>query len=165
MIELLFQVSGFLFLLILLHELGHVAAAKLLGIPIDRVGVSAFPVPHFYVAIQWPRATRDRNIYLLAGFLVYLIILLFCLINGFFDSRALIIALGIQAIIETNPIYSDFIIIKVIEEVYQKIRGRRNYRTIFREVYDKYLFSKGWYLHFGVWCVVLISVISIIQSS
>ncbi len=164
MMLFVFQVAAYVVMLIALHELGHVASAKLLRIPIRKMGVTLFPVPHFFVSIKWPKARRDRLIYLFAGFAVYCCILFVCWCNHFFDSRALIIALGIQLIIETNPIYSDFVIAQLISRVYGKFRQRNNYKTAYREVMRNHLYSNRWYLHFFAWSLLVVAVLTTIRS-
>jgi len=54
-------------LLISIHEVAHVIAAKLLGLSVKKIGIAYSPIPHPYVEVEFPRKIKARLIYLFAG--------------------------------------------------------------------------------------------------
>jgi Zn-dependent protease len=164
MIIFILKVAVLLLLLIVAHELGHVICARLLGLKIKNVGFTLIPFPHVYVAVRWPRENRKRLIYLFSGFMVYLLIFIFCWINGFFGSQALIYALGIQALIETNPVYSDFVIAQTMNNTWKKVKKQgKSYKRAAQTSLKNHLFSSKWYIHFSVWTLLIVFFFNQIQ--
>ncbi len=70
-----------------------------------------------------------------------------------------------ELIIETNPIYSDFVLLKQQSNVVLKETNRRNYldqyinhqANYFR---GEYFFTPLWYLHFIIWGSIIIFLFS-----
>ncbi|MEM1324063.1 MAG: hypothetical protein AAGG75_27625 [Bacteroidota bacterium] len=157
-------VGVFLLLLLTVHELGHIVSAKLLQMPIKKVGFTTVPFPHVFVSVNWPREKNKRTLYLMSGFATTLSIFAIVLLFGV-DFKPLLIALCIQMIIETNPIYSDFIIINMFDKVSSEVRSTRQpYKAVYKKVYNKYLFSPKWYIHFAIWFVLIITFINVIKN-
>jgi len=164
MIIFILKIAFFLLLLITAHELGHIACAKLLNLKIKDVGFTLFPYPHVYVAVRWPRGERKRLIYLFSGFVVYLIIFTICWLNGFFGSQALFYALGFQALIETNPVYSDFVIAQTMNNTWKKVKKQgKSYKKAAQSSLKNHLFSSRWYVHFSAWTLLILLFVNQIQ--
>lgn len=148
------EIIFFLFLLMLLHELGHVIAAKYLGLSIKKIGIQKKPYPHFFVAVSWPYSNKAKNIYLFAGIVFTLSLFLFSLTFNFFNLRSLFIAFILQIIIETNPFYSD-IIISVISNS-KKLKYGKSYGIDYKKEFSNYQFTRKWYTHFVLWTFLII---------
>lgn len=151
-------------LFLTIHELGHIAAAKILNLYLQKVGFSMSPFPHVFVEVTWPRKKRERTIFLMSGFFTILMLLTLVLSLGL-GFKPVLIAFGIQLIIETNPVYSDFVIINLTDKVSAEIaRTRQPYKTVYQKVYNNYLYSPAWYLHFILWVAFIIFVVNIIKN-
>jgi hypothetical protein len=140
--------------LLIFHELGHVVAAKIMGLEIKKIGVSLKPYPHVFVAVEWAREKLKRYIFLFSGTTVTITLFFISIAFNFFELQYLLYAFIFQLIIETNPFFSDFaiaIVTNIAEK--QKITIDENY---FQKVYAKYVFSFGWYLHFGIWIILIL---------
>lgn len=160
----LLLVPVFLAVFITLHELGHIAAAKALNLYLQKVGFSMTPFPHVFVNVAWPKKKKERTLYLMSGFITIVTLLLLILL---FDitSTPLLIAFGIQLVIETNPIYSDFVIINLTEKVSAEIaRSRQPYKTVYQRIYANYLYSPAWYVHFILWVVFIVLIVQLIKN-
>jgi hypothetical protein len=142
--------------LIILHELGHVICAKLQGQKIRGVGVTRKPYPHFYVAIDWPRDTQKKLVYLFSGFSMYLLLVLLATVTGLFQYKLIQLAFILQFLIETNPMYSDFTIAHITnDDAFNHVRSKKEYSLLYKNKYEAHLFSKNWYLHFLIWLILL----------
>jgi len=149
----------FILVLMILHELGHIIAAKFLGLEVKKVGFQMKPYPHFYVAAQWPRTNRDRYIYLFSGMVVTLILFLICLMTGMFYWESLYIAFCIQIVLETNPFYSDMTILVVTNQ--NKLRYGKNYGVNYKGQFSNYQFTNNWYVHFAFWTFLILFLIKL----
>lgn len=139
--ETVLLVTITILVLTVLHELGHVAAAKALNLRIFKVGALLRPFPHLFVAVGYPKVFWKKFIYLMAGSAVTLSLLLICFLSGqLVLLKWLSLAFAYQIIMETNPFYSDFTIITGIPT-------------------DDYLFTKKWYIHFFAWMCIIIVII------
>lgn len=147
LLQLLF-ISLTICLLIVIHELAHIIAAKLLGLTIQKVGIAYSPMPHAYVKVDFPRKVKSRLIYLFAGAFATQILFFINYVNNFFDQKYLYYAFLIQIAIEFNPFYSDFTIAYVS---LQKVERKAN----FKQIHNNYLYSSHWYIHFGLWFCLL----------
>lgn len=146
------------------HELGHIAAARLLNLYLQKVGFSMSPFPHVFVEVTWPRKKKQRTIFLMSGFLTIVALLSLVLSLGL-AFKPVLIAFGIQLIIETNPVYSDFVIINLTDKVSAEIaRTRQPYKTVYQKVYSNYLYSPAWYAHFVLWVAFIILVVNTIKT-
>ena len=148
------QIILFFFVLMFLHELGHIIAVKYLRLSIKKVGFQIKPYPHFFVAASWPRTNKEKNIYLFAGMTITLILLLFSLYFSFFGLKSLLVAFIIQIILETNPFYSD-ITISVVSN-FKKIKYGKSYGTDYKKEFTNYQFTRNWYIHFTLWTTLII---------
>lgn len=138
--------------LLLLHECGHVLCAYFLKIPIKKVGFKLSPFPHVFVAIRWPTKKLHTFLFLFSGFAVYISLTIIVYSIGLFNIGFIKNAFIIQCIFETNPFYSDFIIVNLISKSAALIRNSKtNYTTLYKQIYLNYLFSKYWYIHFILW--------------
>lgn len=149
---------------ITIHELGHIAAAKALNLYLQKVGFSMKPFPHVFVNVAWPKKKKERTVYLMSGFITIVTLLILALL---FDitSKPLLIAFGIQLVIETNPVYSDFVIINLTEKVSAEIaRSRQPYKTVYQRIYSDYLYSPAWYVHFILWVVFIVLIVQLIKN-
>jgi len=161
---ILLKISILVFVFTILHELGHVICSRLLKLKITGMGLEYTPFPHFYVSVKWPYILYQKVLYLLSGFFAYLIIVGVCLIFYSFGITNDIIkyALFFQLIIETNPIYSDFVILQLVKKIYTKSKNSTNFKSIYKEAYTQHLFSKFWYLHFFLWTLLIFSLIKMV---
>ncbi len=151
------KVSIFVFLLAIFHELGHVISAKILKLPIHKIGFQFRPYPHFYVAVQWPRNSTQKYIYLFSGTFFTVMLFIISLANQFFGLTILYWAFIIQLITETNPFYSDFTIALVSNAKLNK--GVKSYAENYKLQFKKYQFSSKWYVHFIIWTSILMLLI------
>lgn len=156
--------------IILLHEVGHVIAAKALNLTIERIGFSIKPVPRFYVSIIDNNIPANKRlIYLLSGNLSTLLLFLVFLFSGI-GSKSLYYAFSFQLVVETNPFYSDYVI-AFISYIYRKdfraFHIKRKYNAeaqasafSIEDFKNQYMFGKQWYLHFILWSVLIIFLLS-----
>ncbi|WP_196890114.1 hypothetical protein [Aureivirga sp. CE67] len=138
-----------LFSLIIIHELGHVISALILNLKITKIGFQWIPYPHAYVKIKWPESKTKALIYLLAGSFMTIVLLAISLINNFFGLEALALAFFIQLIIEFNPFYSDFTIIRAIFS--ERSTNQETHAALMKEQ----LFTPLWYVHFVAWVFLI----------
>lgn len=152
----------FVQLFIVLHELGHWLAARIMKLTVLRVGFTLKPYPHFFVAVVWPTDRQKRIVFLFAGFSVFILLLAVALPFNFFNYTYLYYAFCIQAAIETNPFYSDFTIAQVTTNTsfIQKNRHRGAAR-VYKELHKQYMFTGRWYLHFVIWLMVILAFIKL----
>lgn len=153
------QIITFVFFLMCLHELGHIIAARYLGLHIKKIGFQTKPYPHFFVAASWPRTNRDKNIYLFSGMFVTMCLFIFSIFNNFFLSQSLFFAFVIQIAFETNPFYSDITIAIVSSN--KRIKYGRTYGIDYKEQFSNYQYSNYWYLHFILWTILIIILIKL----
>lgn len=154
---------------VFLHEAGHIIAAKLLKLRIDKIGFSYKPFPRFYVSIIDHKLTMNKRIlFLLSGNAMVLAVFLIYMILGI-TNKYIYYVIALQILIDTNPIYSDYVI-AISSYIYKRhIRKRFFYMrvgneesadAIREEIKEKYTFSLPWYCHVLVWgglCIVLLS--------
>lgn len=163
-IQNILWIALFLMLLLALHELGHILTAKALHLRISKIGFTLKPFPHVFVKIEWPRKKNQRTLFLMSGFLAILCLIVLVLLLGV-SFKPLLIALCLQIIIETNPIYSDFVIINIVDKVAGEVRKtRKPYTKVYNSIYTQYLFSAKWHLHFLVWVIIVITVLNVIKN-
>lgn len=141
-------ILGVMAVLVFLHELGHLAAAKLLNLKITSFGITMKPIPHPYVAINWSSNRRKVLIFFFAGMPVTVLLFAVMFSVHFYDLKLLYIAFCIQMILEANPFYSDFTLAA------QFLSHRKPKAT------KEYLFSNIWYLHITIWVFLIIGLLS-----
>ncbi len=152
----------FFVLFLIIHELGHVIAAKLMAIPIQKIGASLSPYPHLYVSVSWPRSKLKKYIYLFAGMTLILLIFTIVRINGCWGIKSLSYGLIIQLIIEFNPFHSDVIIAILTNRKRFKKAVDQDFKSIYKTELEDYHFSALWYLHFSIWVAIIILLIKTI---
>ena len=64
------------FILVIMHELGHLASAKLLKLKIQGFGYQIRPLPSFFVSVERCKSKWKNLIYLLSGNIITLLVLL-----------------------------------------------------------------------------------------
>jgi len=146
MIELIF---AFLIIVVLMttHELGHVIAAKFLRLRIITIGFRKNPIPFPYVEVERTLDMRKTTIFYFAGIAVTIVLFAaFSLTNQFWGLKFLYYAFCTQLILETNPFYSDFVIYYLIQ--------KRTYD------YKSYLYTPIWYIHFSLWGLLILILLS-----
>ena len=141
--------------LIFFHELGHIISAKLLGLPISKIGFQWKPYPHFYVAVKRPKNNLQKFIYLFSGSFLTLVLFVISIYNHFFGYAILYWVFVVQFVIELNPSYSDF----SIALLYSK--KTKSYNENYNALFQKHQFTTSWYVHFFVWVAIVISLIKL----
>lgn len=151
--------------LTILHEVGHLLASKMLRLKLQGFGIKFKPIPHFFVAIKYPKSKTKHYLYLFSGFVTYLILLIITFSSGLFKYKVILFAFAWQAIIETNPFYSDFVISKIVQRNYakMKIKKKINYPDQYRRLYNEYMYSNTWYFHFILWTFFVFGIINLIH--
>lgn len=136
--------------LMFLHELAHYVSARAMKLRVIGYGIKTDArVPYPYVEIGWTPDPRKRTIYLMAG--VASTVTLFTLLSlttGFWLVKGLYLGFAAQLILETNPLFSDFIILRRMSG------GGGPVNT------DDGLFSASWYLHFVLWAALVVLLLS-----
>lgn len=147
-------------ILMILHELGHVITAKLLGLKVYAVGIQWKPYPHFFVAAEWPKKQSKRLIYLFSGTFITLLLFISCYSVGWFGKQYIYYAFVAQLIIESNPFYSDFTIAVITHNKFDA-SITKSYATLYKERFLAYQFSYQWYLHFICWIILILILVKI----
>lgn len=119
----------------LMHEGGHMLAARLFRLKIEKFGYTLFPVPHFFVSVLNVPDNYIKYIFLFSGLLTSLILFLSLWMCNLLQIQYIYYAVAILITLDTNPFYSDFTNIEVFG--------------------NQYKFSYLWYLHFIVWGLII----------
>lgn len=156
--------------LLFMHEMAHCIAAKMLHLPIEEVGFAWKPFPKFFVAVADKGILfKKKFCFLLSGNLMTLILFLIYLAVGRVD-KSVYYAFSYQFIVETNPFSSDYV--TIIFSWLFRDRFKRYYSTIGnhqeghpmigfeREFKREFMFSKVWYVHFLLWGVLILILLS-----
>lgn len=150
-IQSFFAVTCYLALLTVMHELGHVVCAKLLGKRVSGCGVSLRPVPHFFVTIEGDLRRGAKCVYLLSGVgavvLLFVVLILLCA-----DCYTVRVAVMLQLFLDTNPLYSD------VALVFRLLTKRRDIQEpTLATLFTEYHYTGVWYLHLVIWlfCILL----------
>ncbi len=149
------------------HELGHLLFAIILKLRIKKIGFALNPLPHTYIYVyhNHTNSSLKRFLYQISGFIIFLTLLkIFIIYNLLFSntgevSNTFIIAFFIQFLIETNPKYSDFVIMQLEDKIKYLIKDNHyniNYADAYKKAYKEYLFSKKWYIHFTIWILSIL---------
>ena len=125
--NMLIEIIIFMIILIIFHELSHMTFAILNGGKIVGIGFNVFPFPFIYV-----KAINVKNLigYYLAGPIFDLLALF--IIFFMIKYKPLKIAILINVILNSNPFFSDWLLIK------------------------NYKWTLIWYLHFSIWGALII---------
>lgn len=159
----------FVLILLVLHEVGHIIAAKTLHLSIEKISFSWKPVPRMFVSIIDNNIpTRRRLIYLLSGTLMTsFLFLVFYILKK--PIHSLYYAFAYQLIVETNPFFSDFVVAII------SYKSRKEFSAeFFKSKYSKqpvtedniklftgkHMFSWVWYVHFLIWSALIIILLS-----
>jgi hypothetical protein len=159
-LELLW-VPIFIALFLTIHEMGHVLAAKLLKLHLVKIGFTRKPMPHVFVEVEWPKKRNERLVFLLSGFTTIAILFTLFMVAGVY-YWPLMLAFAFQVIFETNPIYSDFVILEINDRVRKEVaKSRKPYKLVYQKIYREYMYSPKWYLHFFLWAILILVVIKL----
>lgn len=148
--------------LIFFHELGHYLCAKILRIPIEKIGFTFKPFPRFYISVFDVNLSKPKQIlYLCSGnFMTITIYIVLLCIN--LDFRLIYAACIAQIVTEFNPFLSDYQIILfnhfkkkeiqecVINNLYNLEERDASIKALYNE---SYMLSMPWSIHFVVWGV------------
>lgn len=148
-------------LLVVSHELGHYISAKLMKLKDIKIGVTFVPFPHPYVAALIDRNAWKKYIFLFSGISMTLIIYSLTYFNYQLKYDFIRIALIIKLCMETNPFYSDFTIAfkpKSRENNNKSVSKQIKYQSASAK--KDYLFSFKWYLHFLIWLLLILLLIT-----
>lgn len=157
------------FPIVVLHEIGHIITAKLLKLSIEKIGFEFRPFPRFYVAIIAHKMTlTQRIIFLLSGNIVTVsLFIVFIVLNV--NCQVLYYLFAFQIIIETNPIYSDYVV-AIISYLYRdeyrkyytvtKYKGSDTEKMNPDRFKENYMFSLIWYSHFIAWGILIVILFS-----
>ncbi len=150
------------------HEIGHILCAKLLKFKIKKIGFALKPIPHTFVHVYSNNSKVNnlkRKVYYLSGFFVYISLLVLFVASSKYQSwvllqyKSIVYAFFIQFMIETNPFFSDFVLLQLDNYIQNKLKAS-NYRVSFRDAHKQafslHQFSKNWYIHFILWTIVLL---------
>lgn len=160
--DLLFLI-GWLMLLLVLHEMGHLLYAMLNGFTIEGLKFDFKPFPRLYVEIIDRNITAlQRTFYLLSGSWVTFILFAVFLLSGW-NNPVLLDAFVLEIISETNPFMSDYQSIlfrvvcrKQIRDIVvdpQCIQKEEAIQLLFKE---DFLGGKYWFIHFFIWAALVI---------
>ena len=160
-----FYIPMFLFVIVILHEMGHLISAKLMRLTVEKVGFSVKPVPRLYVSvIDNNIPLKKRLIYLLSGSMMTLILFtFFCTFVKY--PQSLYYAFAYQIIVETNPFYSDYVVAlisglsrKEIRRFFYKKKHAPHIETkdVIQEATSNYMYSGIWYIHFILWAIIIV---------
>lgn len=168
-----FYILIYVLILLMLHECGHIIAAKAMELNIEKVGFSFLPVPRLYVSIIDNNIPlKKKLLYLLGGNFMTLLLFVSYLISPLKELN-IYNAFAFQLIVETNPFYSDYavaiisyIALKKIKNIYSKIKYKKDAidtEDIIKDVKNEYLFSKIWYIHFIIWTLIIVFLFAILK--
>ena len=154
-------------ILLCLHELGHVVAAKVLDLSIEKVGFSLKPWPHPFVAVRNVSDGYRKVVFLSAGLGCTLLLFAIAFASGMLRIPFVYYAFCAEIILETNPFYSDFTTMfnsteqhsKNYQAYYQQGTAK-NYRASAVHFESSYYFSLRWYVHLFLWMVLIHSLLS-----
>ena len=150
-IQSFFAIACYLVLLTVMHELGHVVCARLLGKRVSDCGVSLRPVPHFFVTIEGDLRRGAKCVYLLSGVsVVVLLSVVFILLSA--ECYTVRVAVILQLLLDTNPLYSD---VALVFRLLTKRRGVQD--PTLATLFTEYHYTGVWYLHLVIWvfCILL----------
>jgi len=152
--------SFIVLVLVTIHEMGHLIAAKALKLKITRVGFTLKPYPHAFVDVEWPTKIQQKLIYLFAGFAIIMVLFSVAYLNNFFWKPYLYYAFVFQLLFETNPFYSDFIIAIITQNKEHFFKNKyKPYQVVFKKLYLKHQFSLKWYIHLTLWTILFVVLI------
>ena len=146
-------------LLLLLHELGHVLAAKALGLSIEKVGFTLRPWPHPFVAVRNVSDDYRKVVFLSAGLGCTLLLFAAAWASDLLSVPFIYYAFSAEIILETNPFYSDFTTMFNTRQ-----QHAQNYEAYYRKganppgaarsadhLANGYYFGTVWYGHLLLW--------------
>ena len=148
---------------LLLHEFGHYLSAKIQGLIVDKFSFSLKPIPHLYVSIIDNKISlRKRILFLLSGNMIIILSFLIFLLSGF-ECKYIYYAFAYQIILDTNPFFSDYVITIISylykKEIYHSFIENKMEVDI-NNLKKKYMFSPIWYIHFVLWGILIIFIVS-----
>ncbi len=149
-----------LVLTLLMHEMGHLVAAKVLRLPTRGLRFAMRPIPHLYVSVSYYRLTLRRQVLFLLSGSVLVVVMLIAFATLGHPYRDVHLALSIQTIVDTNPFFSDYVV-SIMSCLYRREFSQTGANeVVLRELKERYFFSPVWYIHFVTWGVVIALLIS-----
>lgn len=162
-------------IILFLHEIGHVIAAKLMNMPIRKFSFSMRPFPRFYVSVV------DRNIslikriiYFLSGNLMTLSLFAICVCFQTAQTNLILYIIAIQILVETNPFLSDYSSLlfyiknrKAIDGIPVYIYNKQKEEQInllMSNLKDSYFLSWIWSIHFVLWFFLIILILTLVAK-
>ncbi len=150
------------------HEIGHLLCAKLFKFRILKIGFALKPIPHTFVHVSINSSKVNnlkRKIYYLSGFFVYISLLIVFVASTNYHSwtllqyESIVYAFFVQFMIETNPFFSDFVLLQLDNDIQNKLKACRyrvSFKAIHKQAFSLHQFSKNWYIHFTLWTITLL---------
>ncbi len=123
---------GILAFLILyaLHEIGHLTAALIFKLKIEKIGFSMIPLPHVYIIVTNVPNKIVEYIFLFSGSFVTISIFIISFFLSLLHYNFIYYPLASLIVIELNPFYSDITLAV----------NNPNYKNTYM-----------WYFHFFMW--------------
>lgn len=163
------------FLILFLHEMGHLTAAKIMKLSVRKFSFSMLPFPRFFVSIIDHGITlRQRIIYFLSGNMVtiFLFVACYCVTSFNIQMELLTYILAVQILVETNPFLSDYSSLlfylknrKQIDSiptfVYNKVQ-EKEIESNLSNLRESYFLCSLWCIHFFIWTILIITLLSIV---
>jgi len=154
---------------IFLHECGHYISAKVMNLPIKKIGFTMKPFPRAYVAvIDKGISLPKRIVYLVSGNVVTVFLLTVIMLTGL-DYYLLTRVLVFQILVETNPFMSDYSTLffyiknqKKIDSIPVIIRSDAQKTIVAKmvsDMKDNYFMSNVWMIHFCLWALILVTLL------
>lgn len=150
------------------HEIGHLLCAKLFKFRIIKISFALKPIPHTFVHVSINNSKVNnlkRKIYYLSGFFVYMSLLVVfvastnCHSWALLQYESIVYAFFIQFMIETNPFFSDFVLLQLDNDIQNKLKAGRyrvSFKAVHKQAFSLHQFSKNWYIHFTLWTITLL---------
>lgn len=150
------------------HEIGHLLCAKLFKFRIIKIGFALKPIPHTFVHVSINNSKVNnlkRKIYYLSGFFVYIsLLVVFVASTNYYgwvllQYESIVYAFFIQFTIETNPYFSDFVLLQLDNDIQNKLKAgkyRVSFKAVHKQAFSLHQFTKNWYIHFTLWTITLL---------
>ena len=74
-------------------------------------------------------------------------------------NKSISYAFFIQFLIETNPFYSDFVLLQLDNEIQNKLRAAKykiSFKAIHKQALSLHQYSKSWYIHLILWTISIL---------
>lgn len=144
-----------------LHQLGHLAGAWFLGLPIPKLKLSSQPLPHPYAIALRTNERPKQLAYVLSGVAVSVLLFVIGTAVGFLQFKSLYFALVLILLMDSNPFYSDTLLAISLAKVKMSgLAGRKNWKQQYQQQFSTQLYTPRWYAYFIIWAVMAIVLLS-----